>query len=186
MPLEEIYATSKDHMKKAIEATKHEFTSIRTGKASSSLLDHIKVEYFGDLMPINQVATVNVPEPRLIIIQPWDRSTLDSISKAIFKSNLSLTPTNDGHLIRITIPPLTSERRDELDKVVKKKAEEGRIAIRNIRREAIHQIKNLKDKKEVSDDEAKKAEDEIQKITDETIKEIDKILSLKEKEILEF
>lgn len=186
MALEDIYTKTKEHMKKSIEVTKNEFMSIRTGKASSSLLDNIKVEYFGSLMPINQIASVNIPEPRLIVIQPWDKSILESIIKAISKSNLGLNPISDGHIIRISIPTLTAERRKELDKVVKKKAEEGKVAARNIRRDANYQVKNLKDKKEISEDEAEKAEDKIQEITDETIKEIDKILAAKEKEILEF
>jgi ribosome recycling factor len=184
--LEEIYAHTKERMKKSISATQNEFLSIRTGKASSSLLDNIKVEYFGSLMPINQLATITIPEPRLIVIQPWDKSILEGICKAISKSSLGLNPTSDGHVIRISIPSLTEERRKELDKVVKKKAEEGKIAIRNIRRDANHQIKTLKDKKEISEDEEKKAIDRIQKITDEAIEEIEKLLKAKEKEILEF
>lgn len=186
LALEDIYTKTKEHMKKSIEVTKNEFMSIRTGRASPSLLDNIKVEYFGSLMPINQVASVNIPEPRLIVIQPWDKSILETITKAIYKSNLGLTPVSDGHVIRISIPALTTERRKELDKIVKKKAEEGKVAVRNIRRDANCQVKNLKDKKEISEDEAKKAEDKIQEITDEAIKEIDKILAAKEKEILEF
>ncbi|MDI6785400.1 MAG: ribosome recycling factor [bacterium] len=186
MFLEDVYTKTKDHMKKTVEATKNEFMSIRTGKASTSLLDNIKVEYFGSLMPVNQLASINIPEPRLIVIQPWDKSILENITKAISKSSLNLNPSSDGHVIRISIPTLTTERRKELDKAVKKKAEEGRIAVRNVRRDANHQIKNLKDAKEISEDEAEKAEDKVQEMTNETIKEIDNLLAAKEKEILEF
>lgn len=186
MSLEDVYTKAKEQMRKSIEATRNEFMSIRTGKASLSLLDSIKVEYFGSLMPINQVASINIPEPRLIIIQPWDKSILENIAKAISKSNLGLNPSNDGQVIRISIPTLTAERRKELDKAVKKRAEEGKVAIRNIRRDVNHQVKSLEDSKKISEDEAKRAEDKIQEITNEAIKEIDKILAAKEKEILEF
>ena len=149
------------------------------------MLDKIMVEYYGEPTPLNQLANINVPEARLLVVQPWDKSSIAGIEKAIMKSDLGVNPTNDGNVIRIAIPPLTEERRKDLVKVVKKMAEEARVAIRNIRREANDLTKATEKEKVISEDEAKKALDDIQKITDNCIKDIDKILQVKEKDIME-
>src|SRR5438034_7237480 len=154
-------------MDKSVETTHHEFNSIRTGRASAALLDHVQVDYYGTATPLNQLATINVPEPRLLTIQPFDPSSLKSIEKAIMESDLGLTPSNDGKLIRLPIPQLTEERRKELVKVVRHVAEEGRVAVRNVRRDAIHHLKELVDKSEVGKDEEHRAEERVQKLTDD-------------------
>ncbi|MEW6620114.1 MAG: ribosome recycling factor [bacterium] len=181
--LKNIYKEAEEKMTKVVEATKNEFATIRTGKASPSLVEHIRVECYGSQMPIHQLATISVPEPRLLLISPWDKSVTESICKAIIKSDLSLMPNTDGNVIRISIPSLTQERRKELDRVIKKKAEEGRIGIRNIRHKINSQIKEKE--KEISEDESRHAHDEIQKITNRFIEKIDQLLASKEKEILE-
>jgi len=182
----EIKAQAEQQMKKAVEATARDFNGVRTGRASLALLDGIMVEYYGTPTPLNQVATLAVPESRLITIQPWDPSLLPSIEKAILRSDLGITPTNDGRVVRLAIPPLTEERRRELVKVVRKMAEEGRVAIRNIRREANDRLKKAEKEKKISEDEAKKGMEEIQNLTDRFIKEIDGLLAKKEREIMEF
>ncbi len=174
-----------DKMEATIEVFKKEIASIRTGRASLALLDGITVDYYGNQMPLNQVATLSVPEPRLITIQPWEQKIIPEIEKAIMKSDLGLTPTNDGKTIRLAIPPLTEERRKELVKVVKKRAEESRVALRNIRRDILEEIKKLQKEKSLSEDEIKRWNDEVQKITDTYIKKVDELLSHKEKEIME-
>ncbi len=184
--IEETYQETRDRMAKAITALKSELKRIRTGRASASLLDGIKVDYYGTPTPINQMATVAVPESRLINIQPWDVTVIKDIEKAILKSDLGLTPSNDGKLIRIAIPPLTEERRKELVRLVHKTSEEHKVGIRNIRRDSNELIKGFKKDGDVSEDDAFKAQDEIQKITDDHIKQIDEIFKAKEKEILEF
>jgi ribosome recycling factor len=184
--IEETYQETRDRMTKAITALKAELKRIRTGRASASLLDGIKVDYYGTPTPINQMATVAVPESRLINIQPWDATVIKDIEKAILKSDLGLTPSNDGKLIRIAIPPLTEERRKELVKLVHKTSEEHKVGVRNIRRDSNELIKGFKKDGDISEDDAFKAQDEIQKITDEHIKQIDEIFKAKEKEILEF
>jgi ribosome recycling factor len=184
--IEMIFDEAKQNMGKRVEALKQELTRLRTGRASLSLLDGIKVVYYGTPTPLNQVASLAVPESRLITIQPWDNTVLGEIEKAILKSELGLTPMNDGKLIRISIPPLTEDRRKELVKVVRKTVESFRVAIRNIRRESNEDLKDLKKDGEISEDEAFKAQERIQKITDEHIEMIDQIGSAKEKEILEF
>jgi ribosome recycling factor len=161
------------------------FNKVRTGRASASLLDGTKVEYYGALTPLNQVATISVPESQLIVISPWDNNAIVSIEKAIQKSELSLVPTNDGKVIRISIPPLTEERRKELVKVVKKMAEECKINIRNSRRDTNNQLKNLKKDGEISEDNLHDHQSDVQKITDDYIKKTDDILSAKEGEIME-
>jgi ribosome recycling factor len=176
---------SEDRMKKAIQALSDEFNGIRTGRASAALFDKIKVEYYGQPTPLNQVATVSVPEPRLVVIQPWDRSVLNEIEKAIQKSELSVNPSNDGKVIRINIPPLTEERRQEYVKLAKSKAEASRVSIRNIRRDANEDFKKLQKDSKISEDESKRAQDETQKLTDKYIAEVAKLLEAKEKEILE-
>ena len=183
---EEILSDLRKRMGKTVEALKREFKKIRTGRATPALLEGIKVECYETQMPIEQVASISVPESRLIIVQPWDQSIIGNIEKAILKSELGLTPMNDGKIIRIAIPPLTEERRNELAKLARKMAEESKIAIRNLRRDANDMFKDLKNEKEISEDEFYKCQNEVQKITDEFIKKIDEVTAQKEKEILEF
>ena len=174
-----------DKMDKTIEAFRRELAKIRTGRASVDMFDGIKVESYGAMMPINQVATVTTPESRVIVIQPWDPQVLPSIEKAILKANLGMTPANDGKLIRITIPQLTEERRKELVKQVKKTCEDYRVNIRNARRDAIDVFKKQKKDKDISEDDMHKGQDEVQKVTDTYIKTIDDALADKEKEVME-
>ena len=169
-------------MDKAVEAVKREFATVRTGKATTALLDLVRVEAYGNEMPLNQVASVAAPEPKLLTIQPWDRSLMKAVEKAILASDLGLTPSNDGQIIRIPLPPLTEERRKELVKVVHRFAEEGRVAIRHARTEGINKTKKTE---HVSDDEKKHAEKDVQKLHDEHMKQIDDVLKGKESEILE-
>lgn len=169
----------------AIEALKKEFASIRTGRASLALLDGIVVNYYGASTPLQQLASMNIPESRLIAIQPWDPKIIPDIEKAIMKSDLGITPVNDGKMIRIQIPPLTEERRKQLVKIVKKKAEETKVAIRNVRRDSIEELKKLEKEEHLSEDDVKRAQDEIQKITDSFITKVDAVLNHKEKEIME-
>jgi len=173
-------------MNKTIRALESELKRIRTGRASLSLLDGIRVDYYGTPTPLNQMASLSVPESRLITIQPWDVSAIKEIEKAILKSDLGLTPSSDGKIVRIAIPPLTEERRKELVKIVHKISEEHKVALRNIRRDANELIKSFKKDGDVSEDDAFKAQDQIQTITDEFIAKIDAIYKDKEKEILEF
>ncbi|OPL16621.1 MAG: ribosome recycling factor [delta proteobacterium ML8_D] len=175
-----------DKMEKAIDAFERDLARIRTGRASAALLQGINVDYYGTFMPLNQVASIAVPESRLLSIQPWDINILKDIEKAILKSDLGLNPSNDGKIIRVNVPPLTEERRKELVKVVKKMAEDCRVAIRNIRREVIEFLKSRKKAKEISEDDLFRLQDEVQKITDDHIMKIEGIISDKEKEILEF
>jgi ribosome recycling factor len=184
--IESIFQETKDNMGKSIEALKNEFKRVRTGRASLSILDPIRVDYYGTLTPLNQMASLSIPESRLITIQPWDVSVIKDIEKAILKSDLGLTPANDGKLIRIAIPPLTEERRKQLVRSIQKKSEEFKIAVRNIRRDANELLKSLKKDGEISEDDAFRAQDQVQKITDEHIQLIDDICEEKEKEILEF
>lgn len=181
----EVITATTQKMEKSLEAFKQELTKIRTGRASLSLLDGIKVEAYGSPMPLNQVGTLTIPESRQIVIQPWDPQLMSGIEKAILKSELGLTPVNDGKVIRINIPQLTEERRKELVKVVKKIAEEYRVAVRNHRRDAIDILKKQKKNKEVSEDEQFRLQDEAQKETDSFIKKIDKVAAEKENEVME-
>ena len=174
-----------EKMKKAIEALKNEFSGVRTGRASPSLLDKIRVDYYGQKTPLSQVATVSVPEARLIVIQPWDRSLIGEIEKAIQKSELSLNPSNDGKVIRIAIPPLTEERRKELVKMAKGMAEQSRVQVRNIRRDGLEELKKHLAAGGVAEDLIKKEEEELQKLTDSFVSQINKVLEEKEKEIME-
>jgi len=176
---------AEEKMHGAIEALKKEFASLRTGRASLALLDGIEVDYYGTPTPLSQVATLNVPEPRQMTIQPWEQKLIPDIEKAILKSDLGLTPGNDGKVIRINIPQLTEERRKDLVKVVKKKGEESKIAIRNIRRDINEEIKKLEKDKEISEDEMKKDLDEVQKLTDSYVKNVDEHVSHKEQEVME-
>jgi ribosome recycling factor len=170
-------------MTKSIQHSREEMTRIRTGKATPSLLDTVKVDYYGSPTPINQLASINVPEPRLMVILPYDKNILGGIEKAILASDLGLTPQNDGKVIRLPIPMLTMERREELVKVVKKMAEEGRVSIRNVRRDINEQIKKAEKSGELSEDDARRLLDQVQKETDKRIEELDKILQLREDEI---
>ncbi len=184
--IESIYDETRESMGKSIAALKIELNRLRTGRASLSIFDGVKVDYYGTLTPLNQMATLAVPESRLITIQPWDVSVIKDIEKAILKSDLGLTPSNDGKIIRIAIPPLTEERRKELVKVVHKICESYKVSLRNIRREANELLKSMKKDGEISEDDAFKSQDQVQKITDEQIKLIDECYQEKEKEILEF
>jgi len=183
--MEQVKKVAEGKMKKSVHALLDEFNTIRTGRASAALFEKIQVEYYGQNVPINQVATISVPEARLVVIQPWDKAVLAEIEKAIQKSELSVNPNNDGKVIRINIPPLTEERRKELVKVTKNMAEQTRIAIRNIRRDANEELKKKQKSSELSEDESKRGMDEIQKVTDKYIKEVNELLEKKEKEILE-
>jgi ribosome recycling factor len=183
--LNDIFADTHDRMEKALDSLERDFKRLRTGRASVALVDGIRVAYYGTPTPLSQLATLTIPDPRTIMIQPWDNSIISEIEKAILKSELGLTPMNDGKNIRINIPPLTTERRRELVKVVKKMAEEAKVAVRNIRRDANEMIKDLKKDKEISEDEQFRAQEETQKVTDDFIKRIDALYALKEKEILE-
>ena len=183
--INDVIADAKARMQKAIEAVRHEFASLRTGRASPTLLEQIRVDYYGVATPITQVATVTVPEPRLLVIAPWDKKMAKDIEKAILKSELGLMPSNDGTHVRVPIPSLTQERRKELAKVAHKHAEEGRVAIRNVRREAKEMIEELEEEGDVSEDDSKRGLDELQKLTDKFIAEVDALLAAKEKEILE-
>ena len=181
----EVIMEMAEKMENSLGAFKSELTKIRTGRASLSLLDGIKVEAYGSSMPLNQVGTLTIPESRQIVIQPWDPQVMSGIEKAILKSDLGLTPVNDGKVIRINIPQLTEERRKELVKIVKKVAEEYRVAVRNHRREAIDKLKKQKKNKEISEDEQFKLQDEAQKETDASIAKIDKVAGEKENEVME-
>lgn len=183
--IKDFVSDAEDKMKKAIEVLRKEYASLRAGRATPSLLDKIAVDYYGVPTPINQLANVSVPEPRSLVIQPWDKSAMPAIEKAILKSDLGITPNNDGTVIRLTIPQLTQERRNEMVKVVKKKAEDARVAIRNIRRDANDHIKDLEKKHEISEDDFKRAQDDVQKLTDKSIKEVDQVLEHKEQEVME-
>lgn len=184
--IESIYAETRERMGKSVATLKNEFKKVRTGRASLALLDGIRVDYYGTLTPLNQMASLAVPESRLITIQPWDISVIKEIEKAILKSDLGLTPSSDGKIVRIAIPPLTEDRRKELVKVANKMSEEYKVAVRNIRRDSNELLKGLKKEGDISEDEAFKAQDQVQKITDEYIRRIDEVYQEKEKEILEF
>ncbi len=180
-----IIEKAKEKMEKSLKSMTGEFAKIRTGRASTALLDEIKVDYYGTPTPLNQVGTLGVPEPRLITISPWDASVIPLIEKAILASDLGLTPSNDGKLIRIPIPALTEDRRKEMVKLMKKYGEEGRVAIRHVRREALDEFKKLEKDKEISEDELKQLSEEVQKVTDQYIKKVDNVIEHKEKEIME-
>ncbi|MGD8529850.1 MAG: ribosome recycling factor [Syntrophobacterales bacterium] len=183
--VDEIFEDLKERMGKSIESLKREYSRLRTGRASVSLLDGIRVSYYDTPTPLNQMASLAIPEPRLIVIQPWDKTAIGDIEKAILKSELGLTPMNDGKVIRIAIPPLTEERRKELVKVARKMSEDNKVAIRNIRRDANDMLKDLKMEKEITEDDLYRSQDEVQKITDDFIAQVDELCTAKEKEILE-
>lgn len=185
MGAKEIFDSTIRKMDNALKVFRHELGRLRTGRASLSLLEGVKADYYGTPTPISQVATLTIPEPKLIVIHPWDVSQISAIEKGILSSDLGLTPTNDGKVIRIQIPQLTEERRKELTKVARKYAEETRVAIRNCRRDANEALKKLEKEKSLSQDELKKAQNHIQEITDKEIKGVDEVFSRKEKEIME-
>ena len=183
--VEDILKRIEEKMKKAVEATQREFTSLRTGRATPALLERIKVECYGQVMLLNQLATISSPEPRALVVQPWDKSIIGEIEKAIIKSDLGLTPVNLGSMLKLSIPPLTEERRKELVKIVKKEAEQGRVAIRNTRREGNEEVKKLEKASDISEDESRRSQEKVQEITNKYIDEIDRILKVKEEEIME-
>lgn len=176
---------AEEKMKKAIVNLKSEFTTIRTGRASSALLDKVFVDYYGTPTPVNQLASISIPEPKMIVIQPWDMKSIGAIEKAILKSDLGLTPNNDGKVIRLILPDLTAERRKELVKMSAKKAEEAKVIVRNIRREYNDVLKKQEKNHEISEDDMKRTQEEIQKLTDKYIQEIDKVLQQKQTDIME-
>ncbi|HET9718940.1 MAG TPA: ribosome recycling factor [Solirubrobacteraceae bacterium] len=183
--IDELLADARDRMTKSVESTRHEFGSVRTGRASPALLDRIQVDYYGAVTPLKQLATVSAPEARMLTIQPYDKSSIKAIERAILESDVGLTPSNDGALIRLVVPELTEERRRQLVKVVRHIAEEGRVAIRNVRRDVMHDLRELKEAGETGSDDEHRAEQELQKVTDARIAELDELLKAKEDEILE-
>lgn len=183
--MQEVYNDCKDKMEKAIKTLEKDFSKLRTGRASTSLVEDLVVDYYNTPTPLNQLASISIPDSRTIAIQPWDKSSIGNVEKAIMKSDLGLNPTNDGKIIRINIPPLTEERRKELVKVAKKYNEDTKIAIRNIRREANDTLKKMKNDKELSEDEMYKAQEQVQKLTDDYVGKADDLLSEKQKEIME-
>jgi ribosome recycling factor len=183
--IDDLVQDATRRMDKSVENAQHEFNTIRTGRASAALLDRIDIDYYGQKTPLKQLATINVPDPRTLTIQPFDPSSLKTIERAIQESELGLTPSNDGKLIRLPIPQLTEERRKELVKVVRQLAEEGRIAVRNVRRDVMHHLKELAHSGDVGDDDERRAEDRVQKLTDEHVTKIDELLKRKEAEIME-
>jgi ribosome recycling factor len=185
MILDELFQKTEDHMKKTLEMLMQELSGIRTGKASPALLDSLRVNYYGSMVPVKQVANVSVPDPRMITIQPWDRGLVPEIEKAIRASELGLNPQNDGGLIRLPIPPLTEERRKDLVKVVKRIGEDSKVAMRNVRRDANDKIKKLEKEHELSEDDMRDKQDEIQKLTDQFVHRVEEAVTSKEKEILE-
>jgi ribosome recycling factor len=183
--IDELLQDAREHMDKSVDATRHKFGSVRTGRASTALLDRITVDYYGAQTPLKQLATVSAPEARLLTVQPYDKSSIKGIEKAILESDIGLTPNNDGSIIRLQVPELTEERRKQLVKVVRGLAEEGKVAIRNIRRDVMHDLRELRDAGEAGSDDEHRAEEALQKLTDEKVKELDNLLKAKEEEILE-
>jgi ribosome recycling factor len=183
--IKDIMKQTEDKMKKAVEVVRQEFTRIRTGKATTALLDSVRVEYYGSQVPLNQVANVSTPDVHTISIQPWEKKMIPVVEKAVLTANLGLNPIADANLVRVPIPPLNEERRKDLVKIVKKHAEDGRVSIRNIRRDAIEHLKKSEKSDHFSEDDRKRAEGDIQKMTDKYIKDVDGLVVLKEKEIME-
>jgi ribosome recycling factor len=183
--IDDLVADASRRMDKSVEAAAHEFNTVRTGRASAALLDRIKIDYYGTETPLQQLATINVPEPRMITVQPYDPGSIKTIERAIQESDLGLTPSNDGKIIRLPIPQLTEERRKELVKIVRHLAEEGRVAVRNVRRDVMHDLKELVRDGEVGDDEERRAEEKVQKLTDDHVGKIEELLKRKEAEIME-
>ncbi len=185
MPSKDILKNTEDRMKKAVEVVREELVKIRTGKATTALLDSVRVEYYGSMVPLHQVANISTPDVHTISVQPWEKNMVAPIDKAILNANLGLNPINDGNVIRVPIPPLNEERRRELVKLTKKFGEEGKVAVRNVRRDAIEHLKKEEKDNHMPEDERKRSEQEAQKFTDKHIKEIDTLLAVKEKEIME-
>ena len=185
MTAPEILRDAEHKMKRAIEHTKEEFATVRTGRASPAILKHVTVDYYGTQTPLDQLASFSVPEPRLLVIQPFDKSAMPAMEKSIMQSDLGLTPSNDGNVIRLSFPQLTEERRKELIKLVKKHAEEGRVAIRNVRRHSKEELERLEREHVISEDELTRSEKELQKLTDRFVGEVDEVSSHKEQELLE-
>jgi ribosome recycling factor len=183
--IKELYSDTEERMKKALESFRRELASIRTGKATPALLDGIKVDYYETMTPLSQVANISVPDPRLLVIQPWEKKLIPEIVKAIHKSDLGLNPQPDANVVRLPVPPLTEERRKDMAKLVKKSAEEGKIAIRNIRRDANETLKKAEKDKDISEDESRKAQEHVQVITDEHIELLDEMVKKKEEEVME-
>jgi ribosome recycling factor len=183
--IEEFLADAKRRMDKSIEATHHEFNSIRTGRASPALLDRVTIDYYGTPTPLKSLASISAPEPRLLVVQPFDPGSIKNIERAVQESDLGLTPSNDGKVVRLPIPALTEERRKDLVKVVRRVAEDGKVAIRNVRRDVMQHLKDLVVNGDVGDDEERRAEQQVQKLTDEHTKSIDDLLKVKEAEIME-
>jgi ribosome recycling factor len=183
--IKDLLAEAENRMEKVIENMVREYATLRAGRANPALLDKVMVDYYGSLTPVNQTANISCPEPRLIVIQPWDKNNIAAIERAIMKSDLGITPASDGVVIRLAVPQLTEERRRELVKLCAKRAEEGKVAVRNVRRDVNEDIKELEKSKEASEDESKKALDDTQKLTDKFVKRIDEILQKKETEIME-
>jgi ribosome recycling factor len=183
--IEDFLADAKRRMDRSIEATHHEFNSIRTGRASPALLDRVTIDYYGTQTPLKSLASISAPEPRLLVVQPFDPGAIKNIERAVQESDLGLTPSNDGKVVRLPIPPLTEERRKDLVKVVRRVAEDGKVAIRNVRRDVMQHLKELVVNGDVGDDEERRAEQQVQKITDEHTKSIDDLLKVKEAEIME-
>ncbi len=183
--IDDVMADATRRMDRSIEATRHEFGSVRTGRASAALLDRVQVSAYGTKMPLNQLATISVPDPRMLTVTPFDKGTMRDIERAIMESDLGLTPSNDGKLIRLPIPQLTEERRRDLVKQVRHIAEEGRVAIRNVRRDALHHLKDLERNGEAGADDVHRAEERLQKVTDEHVGRVDAALKAKEAEIME-
>jgi len=183
--IDELLQDAREHMDKSVEATRQKFQSVRAGRANPNLLDRVSVDYYGAVTPLRQLSTINAPEVRLLTVQPYDKSSIKAIERAILESDLGLTPNNDGSMIRLQIPELTEERRKQLVKVVRSITEEGKVALRNIRRDVMHDLKELRDAGEAGADDEHRAEETLQKLTDEKVKELDGLLKAKEAEILE-
>jgi len=183
--IDELLADAKERMAKSVEATRNEFATVRTGRASPHLLDRVNVEYYGTSTPLKQLANISASEARMLVVTPYDKTSIKAIEKAIMESDLGLTPSNDGTIIRLTIPELTEERRKELVRVVRGIAEDGRVAVRNVRRDVMHDLRELKKEGDVGGDDEHRAEEALQKLTDERVQEIDNLLKGKEQEILE-
>lgn len=184
-PVATVFQETEQCMRRAEESLAHDLAAIRTGRASPALLERVRVEYYGTPTPLTQVAAITTPEPRLIVIQPWDRSLVSAIEKAILKSDLGLTPVSDGKVIRLPIPPLTEERRRELVKLIRRRIEEARVTIRNCRRDALEELKRLEREKKISEDESRRGQERLQKLTDAAIVEVERAGQRKEQEVLE-
>jgi ribosome recycling factor len=183
--IDELLEDARDHMDRSVEATRGKFGSVRTGRASPALLDRVNVDYYGAMTPLRQLATINAPEARMITVQPFDKTSFKAIERAIMESDIGITPSNDGQLIRLVLPELTEERRRDLVKVVRGLTEEGKVALRNIRRDTMHDLRELRDAGEAGADDEHRAEETLQKLTDEKVRELEGLLKAKEEEILE-